>query len=256
MLFRSPVGYFRNILSPLSWGFETEPDKGINGRSIVWPRGKVLGGSSSINGLIYIRGQVEDYDHWRQLGNAGWSFADLLPYFRRAEHQERGESELHGVGGPLGVSDLRMKHPLCEAFIKAAVEAGYPANPDFNGPSQEGVGYYQLTSRNGVRSSAANAYLVPAKRRPNLHVETDALATKVQIENGRAVGVTYLHHGIPEEVRAREVVLAGGAINSPQLLQLSGIGPAAHLQEHGIAVARDLPGVGENLQDHYQIRVI
>ncbi len=251
-----PVGYFRNILSPLSWGFETEADPGMNGRSIVWPRGKVLGGSSSINGLIYIRGQAEDYDHWRQLGNAGWSFTDVLPYFKRAENQERGASELHGIGGPLGVSDLRMKHPLCEAFIRAAVEAGYPVNGDFNGPSQEGVGYYQLTSSNGVRSSAANAYLRPARRRPNLHIETDALATKVLVENGRAVGVAYLHHGIPAEVRAREVVLAGGAINSPQLLQLSGIGPAAHLKEHGIDVVADLPGVGGNLQDHYQIRVI
>ena len=252
-----PVGYFRNILSPLSWGFETEPDKGISSRSIVWPRGKVLGGSSSINGLIYIRGQAEDYDHWRQLGNAGWSFSDVLPYFRRAEHQERGESELHGTGGPLGVSDLRLKHPLCEAFLKAAVEAGYPRIDDFNGPSQEGASYYQLTTRNGVRSSAAAAYLGPAKRRPNLVVETDALATRVLIENGRAVGVAYLKHGLPYEARARrEVVLSGGSINSPQLLQLSGIGPAALSKEHGIAVVRDLPGVGENLQDHYQTRVI
>ncbi|MBM3549636.1 MAG: choline dehydrogenase [Alphaproteobacteria bacterium] len=251
-----PVGYFRNILSPLSWGFETEPDAGINGRSMVWPRGKVLGGSSSINGLIYIRGQAEDYDHWRQLGNAGWSFQDLLPYFKRAEHQERGESELHGVGGPLGVSDLRLKHPICEAFIKAAEQAGYPHNPDFNGASQDGVGYYQLTTRNGMRASAAAAYLKPARKRPNLRIETDALATRVLVENGRAVGVAYLKHGIPYEARAREVVLSGGAINSPQLLLLSGIGPAAHLQEHGIAVTRDLPGVGENLQDHYQARVI
>ncbi|MSP50626.1 MAG: choline dehydrogenase [Alphaproteobacteria bacterium] len=254
---RLPVGYFRNILSPLSWGFETEPDAGINGRSIVWPRGKVLGGSSSINGLIYIRGQSEDYDHWRQLGNAGWSFSDVLPYFMRAEDQERGASELHGSGGPLGVSDLRLRHPLCEAFINAAIEAGYPLNQDFNGKSQDGVGYYQLTTRNGVRSSAAAAYLGPAKRRPNLRIETDALATRVLVENGRAVGVAYLKHGIPYEARAhREVLLAGGAVNSPQLLQLSGIGPAALLKQHGVAVVHDLPGVGENLQDHYLARVI
>jgi choline dehydrogenase len=251
-----PVGYFRNILSPLSWGFETEPDAGIKNRSIVWPRGKVLGGSSSINGLIYIRGQAEDYDHWRQLGNVGWSFADVLPYFRRAEDQERGESELHGVGGPLGVSDLRLKHPLCEAFIKAAQEAGYPANPDFNGPDQEGVGYYQLTTRNGVRSSAAAAYLRPARWRPNLRVETEALAARVLFEGRRAVGVAYQRHGIDYAVRARrEVVLCGGTVNSPQLLQLSGIGPAALLKQHGVPVLHDLPGVGENLQDHYFARV-
>jgi choline dehydrogenase len=181
----------------------------------------------------------------------------VLPYFKRAEHQERGASELHGTGGPLGVSDLRLKHPICEAFIKAAEQAGYPRNDDFNGQSQDGVGYYQLTTRNGMRSSAAAAYLRPARRRPNLRIETDALATRVLVENGRAVGVAYLKHGIAYEARARrEVVLAGGAVNSPQLLQLSGIGPAAHLKEHGIAVVRDLPGVGENLQDHYQARVI
>jgi choline dehydrogenase len=253
-----PVGYFRNILSPLSWGFQTEPDAGINGRSIVWPRGKVLGGSSSINGLIYIRGQAEDFDHWRQLGNAGWSFADLLPYFRRAEDQERGADELHGAGGPLGVSDLRLRHELSEAFIQAAVEAGYPRTTDFNGKSQDGAGYYQLTQRNGVRSSAATAYLTAAvRRRPNLRIETDALATRILMDGRRATGVAYARHGIPYTAQARcEVVLAGGAINSPQLLQLSGIGPAELLARHGIPVTHHLPGVGENLQDHYQARVI
>ncbi|MBI3498430.1 MAG: choline dehydrogenase [Proteobacteria bacterium] len=252
-----PVGYFRNIYSRLSWGFETEPDPGMGGRSIIWPRGKVLGGSSSINGLIYIRGQAEDYDHWRQLGNAGWSFGDVLAYFKRAEDQERGADPLHGEGGPLGVSDLRLKHELCEAFIRAAIEAGYAPNDDFNGTQQDGVGYYQLTSRNGLRCSAAVAYLKPARRRPNLRVETKALATRILFEGRRAVGVAYLKDGRERIQRAgREVVLAGGAVNSPHLLLLSGVGPADELARHGIAVVHELPGVGQNLQDHYQVRLI
>lgn len=252
-----PVGYFRTMYSKLSWGFQTEPDPGIAGRSIVWPRGKVLGGSSSINGLVYIRGQAEDFDHWRQLGNPGWSFADVLPYFRRAEDQERGEDAFHGTGGPLGVTNLRLQHPICEAFIAAAEAAGIPRNPDFNGATQEGAGYYQLTVRRGWRASTANEYLRPARRRNNLVVETDALATRVLLDGRRAIGVAFIKDGVEREVRARrEVVLSGGAINSPHLLQLSGIGPGALLSEHGIPVRHDLPGVGACLQDHFQVRFV
>ena len=211
-----PVGYFRTMYSKLSWGFQTEPDPGIAGRSIVWPRGKVLGGSSSINGLVYVRGQAEDFDHWRQLGNTGWSFADVLPYFRRAEDQERGEDAFHGVGGPLGVTNLRLQHPICEAFIAAAEAAGIPRNPDFNGATQEGAGYYQLTVRRGWRASTANEYLRPARRRRNLAVETDALATRVLLDGRRATGVAFIKDGVAREARARrEVILSGGAINSP-----------------------------------------
>lgn len=252
-----PVGYFRTMYSSLSWGYQTEPEPGLGGRSVLWPRGKVLGGSSSINGLVYIRGQAEDFDHWRQLGNPGWSFADVLPYFRRAEHQERGADAFHGAGGPLGVSDLRLKHPICEAFIAAAEAAGIPRNADFNGASQEGVGYFQLTTRDGWRASTAREYLRPVRRRTNLAVETEALAARVVLEGRRAVGVAYLKNGTERVARARgEIVLSGGAINSPQLLQLSGIGPGGLLQAHGIAVQHDLPGVGECLQDHFQVRFV
>ncbi|MFQ5958736.1 MAG: GMC family oxidoreductase [Alphaproteobacteria bacterium] len=251
-----PVGYFKTMFDPkFSWNFVTEPDPGIAGRSIVWPRGKVLGGSSSINGLIYMRGQRQDYDHWRQLGNAGWSWDDVLPYFKRAEDQERGADALHGAGGPLGVANFSDDRELCRAYVEAAVEAGIPRNDDFNGPVQEGVGYYQLTARNGRRCSAAVAYLKPARRRPNLRIEVGALARRVMFEGRRAVGVEYAVGGATREVRAgREVILSGGTINSPQLLQLSGVGPAALLRAHGIAVVNDLPGVGANLQDHYQTK--
>jgi choline dehydrogenase len=253
-----PVGYFRTMYSSLSWGFRTEPDPGIDGRSVVWPRGKVLGGSSSINGLVYIRGQAEDFDLWRQLGNPGWSFADVLPYFVRSEDQERGADGFHGKGGPLGVSDLRLRHPVCEAFIAAAEAAGIPRNPDFNGATQEGVGYFQLTVRDGWRASTAREYLRPARRRANLEVRISALASRVVLEGRRAAGVAYLAgDGQERVVRARrEVVLCGGAINSPQLLHLSGIGPGALLQEKGIATLVESPGVGECLQDHFQVRFV
>jgi choline dehydrogenase len=252
-----PVGYFRTMHSKLSWGFKTEPDPGVNGRQIVWPRGKVLGGSSSINGLVYIRGQAEDFDLWRQMGNTGWSFEDVLPYFKRSEDQERGGDDYHGVGGPLGVTNLRLKHPICEAFIDAAEAAGIPRNDDFNGKTQEGAGYYQLTVRNGWRASTANEYLRPARKRPNLRIETDALAARVLLDGRRATGVAYLQGGVEHSVTARrEVILAGGAINSPQLLQLSGIGPAALLKDRGIAVQHELSGVGECLQDHFQVRFV
>jgi choline dehydrogenase len=253
-----PAGFYRNIFHPkLTWIFETEPIPGLGGRRMKWPRGKVLGGSSSINGLIYIRGQRQDFDLWRQLGNTGWSYEDVLPYFRRAENQERGADEYHGTGGPLSVSDLRARHELHEAFIAGAQQAGHRVNADFNGAEQDGVGPLQLTVRGARRCSAAVAYLRPALKRPNLRVEVRALAHRVLFEGRRAIGLEYAQDGVVHRVRARrEVLLCGGAINSPQLLQLSGVGPAALLSAHGIAVVHDLPGVGENLQDHMNTRVV
>jgi choline dehydrogenase len=253
-----PAGFYRNIFHPkITWIFETEPVPGLDGRSIKWPRGKVLGGSSAINGLIYIRGQKQDFELWRQLGNAGWSYEDVLPYFRRAEHQEHGADTYHGAGGPLSVSDLRARHELHDAFIAGAQEAGHRANSDFNGAEQDGVGPLQLTVRGGRRCSAAVAYLRPALKRPNLKLEVRALAHRVLFEGRRAVGLEYAQGGVVHRVRARrEVLLAGGAINSPQLLQLSGVGPGELLRAHGIAVVCDLAGVGENLQDHMNTRVV
>jgi len=253
-----PVGYYKTIFNPkLGWGYETEPEPHLDGRRVPWPRGKVLGGSSSINGLVYIRGQKEDFDHWRQLGNPGWSYADVLPYFKRAEDQERGADDFHGTGGPLGVCDTKEKHALIEAYIAAGRELGIPFNPDFNGPSQEGGGYFQLTNRKGLRCSAARAYLKPAKRRPNLEIRTGALVRRITFEGRRATGVVFEQDGRERTAHAaREVIVAAGAINSPQILQLSGIGPAEHLRAHGIDVVHDLPGVGANLQDHFQVRSI
>ena len=255
LMIHVPVGYSQTLKDPkVNWLYPTEPDPGTLGRVHVWPRGKVLGGSSSINGLLYIRGQHADYDRWRQLGCEGWGWEDVRPYFLRAQHQERGAGEHHAVGGPLNVSDVTQGHTVSDAVIEACVEAGIPLNPDVNGAEQEGVGYYQLTVKNGQRCSAAVAYLHPVMGRKNLVVETRALATRILIEDGRAVGVEFLQGGERRTARAaKEVILAGGAVNSPQLLQVSGIGPAALLAEHGIAVIADLPGVGENLQDHYVI---
>ena len=252
-----PAGFYRNIFNPdITWVYETEPLEALGGRRMQWPRGKVLGGSSSINGLIYIRGQKQDFDHWRQLGNAGWSFEDVLPYFRRAEDQERGADALHGTGGPLAVSNVSEPHPLCEAFIAAAQQAGFARNDDFNGSSQEGAGYFQLTARNGRRCSTAAGYLREAKRRPNLAVATDALATRILFSGRRTTGIEYRHRGTTHVAHASgEVIVAGGAFNSPQLLQLSGLGPAALLQSHGIPVVADMPGVGADLQDHLQVRL-
>jgi len=252
-----PVGYYRTMFDPrIGWGYETAPIPGSNGRSISWPRGKVLGGSSAINGLVYIRGQREDFDHWRQLGNAGWAYDDVLPYFIRAEDQARGGDGFHGAGGPLGVSDTA-RHPLCDAYIEAAVQAGLPRNEDFNAGVQEGAGYFQLTTRGGLRCSSATAYLKPARARGNLRIETDAHVTGLAIDGRRATGVRYRRGGQDREARAAaEVVLCGGAINSPQLLQLSGIGPGELLRAHGIAVRHDAPGVGADLQDHYQARSV
>jgi choline dehydrogenase len=251
-----PLGYGKLFSNPkVNWLYTTEPEPELNNRRVIQPRGKVLGGSSSINGLLYIRGQHEDFDHWRQLGNAGWSFKDVLPYFRRAEDQERGADELHGVGGHLKVSNVCEPHPLCEAFIEAVQQSGFPRNDDFNGPSQEGAGYFQLTARNGRRWSTAVGYLKEARQRPNLTVVPNALATRVLFSGKRAIGVNYRQGDAVHTAHADgEVILSGGAFNSPQLLQLSGIGPADLLRGLGIDVIADMPGVGADLQDHLQVR--
>ena len=253
-----PIGYAKTMWDPdVNWCFHTDPDPNMNGRRIYWPRGKTLGGSSSINGLIYIRGQREDYDRWAALGNPGWSFDAVLPYFVRSECNQRGASRYHGADGPLKVSDIGSRHELIEAFIAGAGECGVPRNDDFNGEHQEGAGYFQLNTHRGLRCSAAAAYLKPARRRANLRVECRAHATAIELEGHRAIGVRYRQRGQEHFARCRaEVLLAAGALQSPQLLQLSGIGPPALLQQHGIAVRHELPGVGENLQDHLQIRLI
>jgi choline dehydrogenase len=250
-----PVGYARNLKNPqVNWNYETDPDPSCAGRVYSWPRGKVLGGSSSLNAMLYVRGQHADYDGWRQLGCTGWGWDDVKPYFLRAENQERGACDNHAVGGPLNVSDITEPHEVSDAVVAACESAGIPRNTDINGADQEGAGYYQLTVKNGQRCSTAVAYLHPAMGRPNLKVETGALSTRVLFEGQRAVGVEYLQGAMRRIVRAdREVILCGGAVNSPQLLQLSGVGPGALLAEHGIPVVKDLPGVGENLQDHYLI---
>ncbi len=253
-----PLGYGRLFKEEaVNWMYQTEPEPGLNGRNVFQPRGKVLGGSSSINGLLYIRGQQQDYDRWRQQGNLGWGYDDVLPYFKRAEDQARGGDEFHGVGGPLPVSDWRHADPLSAAFVDAAVQVGIPRNPDFNGAVQEGAGFFQTTTRGGRRASAAVAYLRPAKARPNLHVETSAMAERILFEGARAAAVTYRAAGIPRSARARrEILVSGGAYNSPQLLQLSGVGPADLLRSHGIDVVLDAPGVGHDLQDHLQVRIV
>jgi len=253
-----PAGFYRNIYNPkVAWYFETEPVPELHNRRISWPRGKVLGGSSSINGLIYIRGQKQDFDLWRQLGNTGWSYDDVLPYFRRAEDQERGADDYHGAGGPLGVSDLKTDHPLHDAFIAGAQEAGYAYNADFNGAEQEGVGPLQLTVKGRRRCSSAVGYLNPVKSRRNLTIEIHALTRKLLLDGKRVVGIEYSRNGTLRQAKARrEVLLCGGAINSPQILQLSGIGPGDLLQSLGIEVKHELAGVGENLQDHIGGRII
>lgn len=236
----------------VNWDYSTAPEPRLDGRMLWWPRGKVLGGSSSINAMCYIRGHARDYDEWADLGAEGWSWQDVLPYFKRSENNSRGSSDWHGGDGPLAVSDHRHSNPLSDVFLEAAVQAGLPASDDFNGARQEGVGYYQTTTRNGHRSSSAEAYLRPARKRPNLTVITHALASRVTFDGDRANGVVYsvAGRGAFCEAAQREVILCGGAINSPQLLMLSGIGPATNLRQHGIEVKVDLPGVGGNLQDH------
>ncbi|AOB31446.1 choline dehydrogenase [Bordetella sp. H567] len=253
-----PVGYFRTIYDErFSRLFETEPCEGTAGRGIVWPRGRVLGGSSSINGLLYIRGQHQDYDDWERLGAQGWNYRSVLPFFKRSERYEGGASEYHGADGELGVSNLKNDHPYCDAWVQAGQQFGLPYNPDFNGATDYGVGAYQLTIRNGWRSSAAVAFLRPVAARPNLTVITQAHASRILFEGGSAVGVEWTRDGTVHRTRAeREVILSAGAIQSPQLLQLSGIGPAGLLRELGIPVIVDAPEVGENLKDHYQARTI
>jgi len=239
----------------VNWDYSTAPEPNLDGRMLWWPRGKVLGGSSSINAMCYIRGERRDYDEWAELGATGWDWNNVLPYFRKSEGNERGADALHGGDGPLGVSDHRYRNPLSAVFVDAATQAGFPANPDFNGGVQEGFGFYQTTTRGGSRCSSATAYLDPIRgQRPNLKVITGAMARKVLFEGGRASGVLYTVGGAAfAEGAAREVILCGGAINSPQLLMLSGIGPAAHLRQQGVEVRVDLPGVGGNLQDHLDI---
>ena len=260
-LIHIPGGFWQMIDRPsVNWCFETEPESNTHERRIPIPRGKVLGGSSSINGMLYVRGQPRDYDTWAQLGNRGWSFEEVLPLFKRSESFERGGDEFRGATGELNVADMIESHPILDAFVDAGGEIGYAKNPDYNGASQEGFGIYQVTQRNGRRVSTARAFLDPARSRSNLTIATRALAQRVLVErsesaagNGaRAIGVRYAVGGRTVEATAdREVILAAGAVQSPQLLELSGIGRAEILGEHGIDVVRDLPGVGENYRDHY-----
>ncbi len=252
-----PVGYAKTLKDPkVNWLFETEADPTSGDRPHVWPRGKVLGGSSSINGLLYVRGQAADYDNWAQLGATGWGSADVLPYFKRAEGNERLKDDLHGTDGPLNVSDITERHPVSDAVIAAGMEAGLPFNDDVNGAAQDGISYFQLTVKNGRRWSAAMAYLRPALSRQNLTLQTDAHAERVLLDRGRARGVRFRVDGqsVVAEAR-REVILSGGAVNSPQLLELSGIGDPEVLRAAGIEVRVALPGVGGNLQDHYVVSV-
>ena len=253
-----PIGYGKTMIDPVvNWRLQTEPEPHLHDRKLYWPRGRTLGGSSSINGLVFIRGQAEDFNSWEKLGNPGWGYKDVLPYFIKSEHNQRGANAYHGDRGPLRVSDIGIKHPLVEAFIGASNELGIPTNDDFNGKTQEGAGYYQLTTHKGLRASTARTYLKAARGRSNLRIETDAHATRVLFDGTRAAGVVYRQNGIDVIVAARrEVVLSAGAIQSPQLLQLSGVGPADLLRSHGIAVLVESPGVGENLQDHLQVRLI
>ncbi len=253
-----PVGYFKTMHNPaFDWCYLTEPDPGIAGRQLQWPRGKVLGGSSALNGLLYVRGQPEDYDRWAELGNPGWAYADVLPYFKKSEDNERGADAYHGVGGPQKVSDLRLRRPIAEYFIQAATEIGIPRNDDYNGASQEGVGYFQQTAYRGFRWSTAKSFLRPARGRSNLKVLTNAQVTRLRLDGKRVTGVDYRRGGADASALASaEVILSAGAINSPQILQCSGIGDPEQLKNAGVEVVHDLPGVGKNLQDHLQIRLV
>lgn len=255
---RAPAGFLKTFQDPrFNWCYSTEPGPGVDGRSIFFPRGKVLGGSSSINGHLYVRGQARDFDTWAQMGNRGWSYDEVLPYFCRSEDRPGGDAAWRGTGGPLHISDIHERHPICEAFIAGAEGLGLPCNPDYNGAAQEGVAYYQRAIRNGRRHSAATGFLRPAMRRPNLRVETGAHALSLDCEGRRVVGVTFRQRGTVRSVRAgAEVLLSAGAIGSPHLLQVSGIGPAKHLRAIGVETVHDLPGVGEGLRDHYAMRVV
>jgi choline dehydrogenase len=250
---RMPIGYGKTFYDPrLNWMYRSEPVPGLDGRTLYVPRGKVLGGSSAINAMVYSRGQPGDFDEWEAQGNKGWGWRDVLPFYRKLEDHALGESVWHGAGGPVHVSDIAAEaHPLTHAYVKAGQEAGLAFNADLNGATQGGVGYYQLNTRDGFRVSAARAYLRPARGRANLRIETEALATRILFEGRRATGVAYERNGTLIEARAgREVILAGGSINSPQLLQLSGVGPADVLKSCGIAVQHESPAVGRHLHDH------
>ncbi len=248
-----PIGYGKSFYDPgVNWMYRTAPDPGLDNREGYWPRGKVLGGSSSINAMVYIRGQAGDFDAWKAFGNPGWGWDDVLPYFKKSENNARGGDAWRGTGGPLHVADVsKQLHPLNEIYIKGAMEAGLRRNDDFNGETQEGVGLYQITTRDGIRMSAARAYLRPAMKRANLRVESKALATRILFEGKKAVGVEYRRDGQLLQAQAtREVILSAGSINSPQLLQLSGVGPAEVLKPLGIEILHESPAVGRNLQDH------
>ena len=253
-----PVGYFKTMGNPnTDWCYRTEPDPGLNGRSINWPRGKVLGGSSSINGLLYVRGQAQDFDHWRQLGNVGWAWDDVMPLFCRSENWEGPGSPVRGKGGLLNVLESRLNRPVVDAWVEAAVGIGYRRNEDYNGEDQEGVGHFQMTMRNGRRCSSAAAFLKPALKRPNLHIFTGAQTEGLILEVKRAVGIRFRRGDQTVVARARhEVVLSAGALGSPHLLMLSGIGAGDDLRQHGIEVVANSPGVGRNLQDHLQARPV
>jgi choline dehydrogenase len=259
-----PIGYAKTMFHPIyNWRYSTEPDPGMNNRKIYWPRGRGLGGSSSINGLIYVRGQSADYDAWAAQGNAGWSWAEVLPYFIKSEDNSEGANAAHGVGGPLACTSIGAKHPLIEGIISAGNELGVCTTVDFNAGDQEGVGYYQLFTKNGLRCSTAVGYLNPARPRPNLTIAVNAQATQIvwkkQSETAKncAAGIEYIQDGVKKTALAsREVLLCAGALQSPQLLQLSGVGDAAFLQKMGVPVVHHLPGVGENLQDHLQLRLM
>ncbi|MCC6920786.1 MAG: choline dehydrogenase [Alphaproteobacteria bacterium] len=258
MMIHMPAGVGRLLSqrTKFNWYYDTEGQPHLNNRRLYWPRGRVLGGSSSMNGMIYIRGHARDYDQWRQLGLDGWGFADVLPYFKRAESNENGEDDFHGADGPLRVSNAKSGHPVFRTLIQAGVEAGHPQTDDFNGFMQEGMGAYQLTIHGGQRWSAARGYLTPVLARPNLTVETEALTTRILFEGTRAVGVEYAQRKQRVEARAAaDVILSCGAVNSPQTLLLSGIGDATYLRKFGIPVVADLPGVGQNLQDHLDVMV-
>jgi choline dehydrogenase len=252
-----PMGFSRLFADPsVNWMYESEPEPELGGRTMYQPRGKVLGGTSSINGMVYMRGNAADYDEWRQRGCTGWDYDTVLPFFKKAENQQRGPSEFHGVGGPLTVSDQPRRYELADRVVAAAIESGLPPNDDFNGARQEGAGYFQSTTGKSRRWSTATAYLRPARARANLIVRPNALATKINVENGIATGVRYICDGVAREARATgEVIVCGGVFNSPQLLQLSGIGPAGLLRTHGIEVVRDVPAVGAHLQDHFYVRL-
>ncbi|MCP3689409.1 MAG: NAD(P)-binding protein, partial [Gammaproteobacteria bacterium] len=250
---QTPIGYGKTFYDPaVNWMYSTEADPGINHRHCYWPRGKVLGGSSSINAMVYIRGQADDFNDWRNLGNVGWGWDDVLPYFKKLETCADGASEYRGDSGPLYVNNVSSEyHPLCQNFIDAAKQCGFHYNPDFNGATQEGVGFYEINTRNGKRMSASRAYLHPAKRRKNCEILTRAHVTRILFENKKAVGIEYQRHGETcIAMAAQEVILSAGSINSPQILQLSGIGPQKLLRDSGISVVHHAAAVGRNMQEH------